>query len=86
MRSPVILICGVDGANDELGHSHAESACHYNILAAPTVHIKNGRDSSDEVYNSDHTSSKKGDRVAIQPNLFEDLRRIVNNGVDPCES
>ena len=65
-----------------MGDGHVEFSNHQHWLSTQVVDKENGGDSHDKVDHTDNTRSQEGDRAALQTDLLEDSRRVVDDSVD----
>jgi len=62
--------------------SHAESTNDQSGFASPTINPHNGGNSCDKHDNADNTRRQQADGGGAEAKVLEDLRRVVENGVD----
>ena len=75
----VFIVPGEDDSDDEVREGHAESSDCENGFAAETVDVEDCGDGSDEHDNTDHACCEEGLRGSLETDLFEDLRRVVED-------
>lgn len=83
MRGPGVLIFGCDDRDDDVAGCHTDSTADENWLSAKFVHVGDCWKGGQPHRYADYASCEKRDAVRGEAEAVEDLRSVVEDGVDP---
>lgn len=80
---PIVTASGNDDGDDHVAGTHDGSTGDQGGLTSPCVNVEHSRDGGNEEDDTDDSGCKKRDGVALQTDLLEDERGVVEDEVDP---
>lgn len=86
VASPLVVELGVDNAGDDHGNPHDDRTDDEHWLATDLVDEWHGGDGRDEEDDARDTTSEESQGPGSQAEALENVRRVVNDGIDSAPS
>lgn len=85
MLGPIGLVRAVNACDDDVTNEHADGTNDKESLATELVEEEHGWECKQDLEDTSHTGGKEGDSRRREAKGAEDLRCVVENGIDSSE-